>query len=111
MDKTQAGVMADLLDGWWVEKSVGLTAACLAELKAVPTVNSKVERTAAHMVAKWADVTVDATVENWVACWAETSGCETVACLAELKAAVMEAVLVGKRVGPWVVHLAAMLAA
>ena len=106
-----AGVMADLLDGWLVGKSVGLKAACLVELKAAPTVKLTVERMAAQMVATWADVTVDATVENWVACSAETSGCETVACLAELKAAVMEAVLVGKRVGPWVVHLAAMLAA
>ena len=111
MDVIQAGVMADLLDGWWVEKLVGLTAACLAELKAVPTVNSKVERTAAHMVAKWADVTVDATVENWVACSAEMSAHVLAEVMVEKMAAVMEAVMVGKRVGPWVVHSAAMLAA
>ena len=55
-----AGVMADQLGGCLVEKSVGLMAVCLVELKAAPTVSLKVERMAAQMVARWADVTVDA---------------------------------------------------
>ena len=60
----QAGVTAGLLDGWLVEKSVGLMAVRLVELKAVPMANRKVERMAAQMVASWADATVDATVEK-----------------------------------------------
>ena len=55
---------AGLLDGWLVEKSVGLMAVRLVELKAVPMANRKVERMAAQMVASWADATVDATVEK-----------------------------------------------
>ena len=101
---------AGLLDGWLVEKSVGLMAVRLVELKAVPMANRKVERMAAQMVASWADATVDATVENSVACLVVQSERVSAAVMFEKMAAVMEAVLVGKRVGPWVVHSAAMLA-